>query len=295
MSVADWLDRSGLEGTPRWLFATAIGGYASQTVERVSLLQFLWWVARYRGILRALRTGSSHHILEGTQQICLRLATRLRNAVLLSTPVDNIFQADGLVELYAEGRRLCSARRAIVTAPPPVVERIHFEPPLDDNQRQVVTSLHPGHIIKVGAASHAPITARQRANVGGDHLVWTARLHNQLVGYRVYAPWNAAVKDPAAALAEDFGLSPDDISAIVVDWNEEPYARGSYVAFAPGQITRHGPYLRDRHGLVSFAGAERSSMPQQMEGAIESGSHVAEEVSRDLQASAARSSVGQPR
>ncbi|TDC88545.1 hypothetical protein E1285_18105 [Actinomadura sp. 7K507] len=38
-----------------------------------------------------------------------------------------------------------------------------------------------------------------------------------------------------------------------------------------GQLTRYGAALRDPHGPLVFAAAERSSWPNSMEGALESG------------------------
>jgi monoamine oxidase len=200
---------------------------------------------------------------------------------MLGVPVEAIHQDDN-VELYSDGARVCVARRAIVTAPVPVLGRISFDPPLDPEQRQLVASLRYGHITKVGAVARAPIQVRRRATIGGDDLVFTARIDNQLFGYRVHEPWQPDLGDPLGVLADDYGLDADRINGAVVDWSQEPFARGSYVAFAPGQITRHGPHLRRPHGLVHFAGSERSSMPQQMEGAVESGMRVADEASRQL-------------
>ncbi len=281
VSVADWIESQGFDGVTRWLLATGIGGYAGRPIDRLSLLEFLWWIARYRGNLRALRTGSSHHIAEGAQQVCLRIADGLRGTVTLGVPVDAIHQ-DGNVELYSDGARVCVARRAIVTAPVSVLGRISFDPPLDPEQRRLVASLRYGHITKVGAVARAPIRVRRRAAIGGDDLVFTARIGNQLIGYRVHEPWEPGLGDPLGVLADDYGLDADRINGAVVDWSQEPFACGSYVAFAPGEITRHGPHLRRPHGLVHFAGSERSSMPQQMEGAVESGTLVGAEVGRQL-------------
>lgn len=62
------------------------------------------------------------------------------------------------------------------------------------------------------------------------------------------------------------------------DWSEASEPGGSYIVFAPGQLTRLGPNLRRSHGRVFFAGAKRSSWPNSMEGDLESGEEVAQEV-----------------
>jgi monoamine oxidase len=57
-----------------------------------------------------------------------------------------------------------------------------------------------------------------------------------------------------------------------------PHIPGCDVAFALGQLTRHGPFLRQRHGRVQFAGAERSTWPNNMEGAVESGTRILQQL-----------------
>lgn len=84
-------------------------------------------------------------------------------------------------------------------------------------------------------------------------------------------------------LATTFGVGYDALRADGVDWSADPFARGSYAAFAPGQLSRFGQHLRRSWGQVHFAGAERSSLPDQLEGALESGERVAGEVVTALQ------------
>lgn len=78
-------------------------------------------------------------------------------------------------------------------------------------------------------------------------------------------------------LARGFGV-PLHVGAERADWTETTASGGSYIVFAPGQLARFGPQLRRPHGRVFFAGAERSSWPNSMEGALESGEEVAQTV-----------------
>jgi monoamine oxidase len=66
-------------------------------------------------------------------------------------------------------------------------------------------------------------------------------------------------------------------------WSEDPWARGSYAAFLPGQVTRfsYSGLLGRREGGLHFAG-EQTSIEYQgyMEGAVESGERCALEILR---------------
>ncbi len=86
-----------------------------------------------------------------------------------------------------------------------------------------------------------------------------------------------------ADLAAAFGVPLTKVGAAeAVDWGRERFSGGTYAAFKLRQIVRHGPNLRRPHGRVYFAGAERSSWPQFMEGAVESGEEAARRALREL-------------
>ena len=63
-------------------------------------------------------------------------------------------------------------------------------------------------------------------------------------------------------------------------WPHDPWTRGSYAAFGPGQVTRYWGFVGVAEGRVHFAGAHTAlRWPSFMDGAIESGHRVAAEVS----------------
>ncbi len=58
-------------------------------------------------------------------------------------------------------------------------------------------------------------------------------------------------------------------------WGEDPWSRGAYPLFAPGQLIRMQSLLRRPEGRVYFAGDHASAWPGWMQGALESGNHIA--------------------
>ncbi len=67
--------------------------------------------------------------------------------------------------------------------------------------------------------------------------------------------------------------------ALASNWSEDPWARGSYAAFGPGQTTKFGLVAGQAEGPVHFAGEHTSTNFQGfLEGACESGERCAREV-----------------
>lgn len=66
-------------------------------------------------------------------------------------------------------------------------------------------------------------------------------------------------------------------------WVADPWARGSYAAFLPGQYTRYYGYAGKREGAIHFAGEHTATTNQgYLEGAVESGERCAEEIARTI-------------
>jgi monoamine oxidase len=61
-------------------------------------------------------------------------------------------------------------------------------------------------------------------------------------------------------------------------WDEDPFARGAFAWFKPGQMTELGPAMTKTEGRVHFAGDHTSSRPGWMHGALASAKRVVREV-----------------
>lgn len=61
-------------------------------------------------------------------------------------------------------------------------------------------------------------------------------------------------------------------------WDEDPWARGDYAWFRPGQMESLLPHIARAEGRVHFAGDHTSAMPGWMEGALQSGQRAALEI-----------------
>ena len=89
------------------------------------------------------------------------------------------------------------------------------------------------------------------------------------------------VTDDAAVAAAVRELAPEaEVVAVHAhDWAGDPYSRGTWSFLRPGQVHAAWSALRAPEGPVHFAGAHTAlRWPSFMDGAVESGHRVAEEV-----------------
>ena len=63
-----------------------------------------------------------------------------------------------------------------------------------------------------------------------------------------------------------------------VCWDNEPWSRGAYAWFRPGEMTSLLPHIASPEGRIHFAGDHTSAAPGWMNGALQSGNRVAREV-----------------
>ena len=66
--------------------------------------------------------------------------------------------------------------------------------------------------------------------------------------------------------------------AAVYAWDRDPWARGDYAWFRPGQVSAFLPHLAAPEGRVHFAGEHTSLYHAWIQGALESGIRAAKEI-----------------
>ncbi|WP_170160529.1 flavin monoamine oxidase family protein [Prauserella muralis] len=282
LDLAAWLSERGVTQQGLAVTEALIGGFATVGTHRLSAAHAAWWIAAAGGLLPALRSGHEAVVAGGAHLIPQRLARSLGHAVRLSTPVAAIEQhARGVEATTGSGTRW-HAKAAIVAVPLPALRGLAIEPLPSAAWRAAIGALDYGSATKIVAVAAATPPVRHRAVVGGAPLA---------IGWRHGRTLAAIASDVrgyehaelTARLAAAFGLEKSDLAEVrATAWTEQPYIGGSYLACAPGQLTRHGPALAagDTRRL-RFAGADHSAWPNSMEGAVGSGEAAAEKLVAD--------------
>jgi len=277
MTFDQWLVGEGLGPTTRGYLDALCGSLASRPIRELSLLHVLWWLRRGGGLVPTLTTTFEQRIREGAQEISARLARSLAGEVRLGATVTAIEQTASAVRVSSsEGEH--EATHVVVTAPPGTLRRIAFEPALPDAQREI-DDLPAAAGVKVIARLASDSPPRHRSVLGGVPLASAWRAGSRVTGFAPPAHADASDDELLDDLATCFGVARTDlVYPSIMRWGAEPHITACDVGFGPGTLSRLGPALRAAHDRVRFAGAERGTWPNNMEGAAESGLRCAREI-----------------
>ena len=240
----------------------------------------------------------THLVVGGVPELADRMAAALGDRVLLAQPVRRIGHDHDGVDVETTSS-VVHARHVIVTAPPPLVAQIDFDPMLPAAHGHLLRRMVPGSMTRVQAVYErafwrddglvgeivAPdlpvsVTIDQSDPTGrpgvisgyvfGPEAVALAR-RPQAERRRVCLDSLVACLGPGAA---------DPIDYLETDWAAERWSLGAMIAhFPPGALTSYGPALRAPVGRIHWAGSERATaMHGLMEGAVRSGEAAAAEV-----------------
>lgn len=283
----------------------------------MSMLFFLWYLgaqgdASHPGTFQrssSIEGGAQEsRVIGGTQQIPVRLAEQLGEAVRLSAPVRRIEQVDDHV-IATSDVGTYRARRVIVAIPPQLASQIDWTPALSPLRNQGLVRSAMARLLKFHVVYPTPFWREMGLSGGAilDHGPVRVTFDNSppdrklgaimgFIGGSVWQDWGnrPAVERKTAvleALTRLFGAGAlEPVDYIEQDWTRERWAGGGPTAVAaPGVITGHGHEIRKPVGRIHWAGTETGTYwSGYMEGAIQSGERSGKEA---LDALAA---VGEP-
>ncbi|WP_419690005.1 flavin monoamine oxidase family protein [Burkholderia theae] len=305
MSIEVWIERHMRTAPSRDFVRLVVGAIACTEATQISYLFFLECLRQGGGLetMMGVEGGAQQDkFVGGAWLIPKRMADRLNGSIVLDAPVNMIEQdADGVRVTCPQG--IYMARYAIVTAPPPLVSRIHFTPPLPAKRAGLIRRMQMGAVIKIHVAYPSPFWRQQGLNGSvasiGRHLgfVFDQSPTNESVGVLVgFIEGNHALELSCLSkearrehvisdLVHYFG---DDAAAPLDyadhDWTTDEWAHGGYAAhMPPGVMTSYGNSIRKPFGRIYWAGTETAmECAGYLEGALESGIRAASEVIRVL-------------
>ncbi|MDH3315002.1 MAG: FAD-dependent oxidoreductase [Gammaproteobacteria bacterium] len=309
---ASSLDSLTLEAwrRPAWAIGTEVRRLMDVVVRTVfgadagelSLLHFLWFVSSNGGLMPLVETKGGFQqdrIVGGTQQISERLgATLSRDRIRLNAAVRTIRQDENgvTVESSSESWR---AKRVVVAVPLAIAGRISYEPLLPTARDQIHQRVAMGSTVKI-FATYERAFWRERGLSGeavGTSGAISVAFDNTsndgsvpcLLGFVVGRPARTFATMPREyrraqmleELARFFGPEArTPLEYAEMDWGEERFSGGCPIGnFPPGTLSVFGNALRMPVGRLHWAGTEIARQcVGYMEGAIESGDRVAEEI-----------------
>ena len=267
-----------------------VGGDSSD----VSALYVLRQYAMLRASTQRYKIGGGMDRLPGAMAASLAGIIRYNAPVVRVERQSTRFRVD-----YREGAavRSVAAARVVFAVPASTMRQIEMKPRLSRLKEQAIEQLFGRRWHPFPASGEAPFLEggrleRFRENRPGDRnlgcrerparvLTRDSRCH----GCRRDGPPRTR-HTPEASLSVGVDLVADAFPGIrsefekgaVYRWSAEPWTRGAFAVYRPGQMTTLMPVLASAESGLHFAGEHTSIWTGWMEGALESGERAAREV-----------------
>ncbi len=286
-TLDQWLDTNNIAPFARRIARLQSRGLFATDAESIGIGFF----AQFGGA-----GGSNMRVRGGSSQLVDALAKHLGERIHLGTPVRRIQQTDNTVTVSVEtvnGGVEVVADNAIVAIPWSVLRQIPLEAPLTDAQREAISQLPYGSLVKT--LLQYPDCFWTQPNFGiqlleGEYqAIWeptfaqpgTQKILSCFSGGTPSLKLGEQVCEKAEqAVRTLYPHAPEAIASLSYDWNADEWARGAYCYFAPGQLHRFDPHLMLPAGRVFFAGEHTAPVEYRgyMEGAIRSGQRAVRQV-----------------
>lgn len=249
----------------------------------------------------ALHNGARHYyaIRGGMDRLPKAIAAGLGDAVKYNVAVVGIKQGPDKIEVRCLDRQRSvsiSADRIVLAVPFSTLRRIDIDPPFNADKMQAIEGLpyYPATRFLFQTRERFWIKAGSNGAARTDYALETwddgtdqpggGGMLSATVGGRMDETLAAIAPNDRLRLGEKMVSLPfPEIAEMtskgfVQRWSDDPWARGAFAAFAPGQMTGWMPAIARPEGRIHFAGEHTSPWTGWMEGALRSAERVVEEI-----------------
>ena len=252
----------------------------------------------------AVDPNGLYRFLNGTDALPNAFADRITGGIRLCSPVVRIVQSAAGVAVYVQGHATpITGDHAICTLPFTTLRDVDVQPPFSAAKANALNTLPYTSVVRVflefttrfwlveglsGIAS-TDLPDSEGGRIPGfwieDATLGQATARGILDCY-ITGAWArrlsamSEVDRIACALDQVAAVFPDARGsyagrAMSLSWDEQPWQRGDYCAFKPGQMATLAPVIPLTEGRILFAGDHTSALPAWMQGALESGLRAA--------------------
>jgi monoamine oxidase len=232
----------------------------------------------------------------GNSRIPEKFAASIKGAIHKGSPVTKISSGQNGVEVTCANGAAFKGDYAVVTAPFSVLRGIAVEPAFGGLQKEAVEGIPYTAITQYFLVPKRPFWDDDRL----PPLMWTDTPIERIFPQR--DPDGRLMSltcwiDGANAIRLDAMPEPDQIAFVlgelarirpstkgnvevarIVSWAREPYSKGAYSNYHPGQVTRLKPVMAKPWHRIHFAGEHTAFTSPGMEGALESAERVTDEL-----------------
>jgi len=266
-------------------------------------------------VTEAIATDSIfYEIVGGNDLLASKLKKKVKKQFKKSSVVQRIEQNQNSVTVTysnSDGIQTITADRVICTLPFPVLKNIEISPGLPEDKQRAINELKLTPITRTYlqfrnrvweqaglsgyGLSDLPIqnTYSPTLTQEGRHGILTSYAGGQ----RAFNLSAMSEGDRQSFVLRQMGnlfngLDSQFESGLSQIWHEDPWARGGFTYFEPGQMTTLLPVAQRAEGRIHFAGEHTSAWHGWMNGALESGNRAADEVNNAESAAALAVTVG---
>jgi monoamine oxidase len=290
LSVRDRLDQMGLSDARRGLLEGVLGASVHGPFDQASFAEMLrWWALSGHDLQRYSDSVARFRFRNGTSSLIEAMMEDGSPDIRLGTPVVEVAEGGGRVEVISERGERFRARAAIVALPMNVLSSVRFTPALHPEKLAASRERHAAVGVKVyirvrGELPRVAIFAGESEpfssifSMEGGH-------GGELVAFGT-DPAKIDVHDTAAVQEVLRRFLPDAEvrDTLAYDWHLDPYSLGTWCILRKGQMTKYLAALREPHGRIRFAGGDFAlGWRGFIDGAIESGNRVAHQVIAQLE------------
>ncbi len=260
--------------------------------EEVSALHALTWVAGYGNETWVLDDAPASKFGDGTSSLVRALAEDGEADIELGTPVARIAEEAGAAVVTTRSGETHTARAAVLATPLNTWADIDL-PGLSAAKSRVAAKGQAGHGVKIWALTR-DIPEYLIGSGWGGALNWVSeQSHFDDGRLMVGIGADASRLDPldrgqVEAAIREFAPGAEVVKCDGYDWTGDPYAKGTWAAYRPGQLSSSYTSLVEpdgAQGLLFYAGSDVArGWAGFMDGAIESGKLAATLVSARLDA-----------
>lgn len=253
----------------------------------LSALHALSWVAGYGNEVWTLNDAPATKFANGTSSLVEAIAADGAPDIELGAPVASIASTAGGVSVRTHAGADHTARAVVLAAPLNTWADIDI-PDLSSAKAEFAAAGQAGQAVKVWAT----VTGVPEYLIGsgwGGPLNWVSeQAHRGDQRLLVGLGHDASLLDPndvAEVTAAIRQFAPDAVVDVCDghDWTTDPYAKGTWVAYRPGQLTAYRDVMSAPEPPLFFAGSDIAPhWAGFMDGAIESGGLTAAAVASFL-------------
>jgi len=301
MSAAEWLDRAGIaHDKARTIFEAGFVSLYGGSLEEASALVMLQEVTG-----SGPESDERYFVRGGAGQLAPLLAQRLpKDVVQLEhrlTKLKTAKDAKGVELTFAVGSttKTVTAEAVVLALPFTLLREVEIDAPLSEPKKHAIAKLHygaasklcvgfsgkpwralesSGTVVSDAAFPYCWDETRMQDTDDGVITFFTGGYEGRVLSQVDLTVQRAGLLEVlnrvfpgarAAAKAEN----------VLVTWADEPFAKGGYALYAPGQVTSMRGCEGEAEGRLFFAGEHTNlEAPGYMEGAVRSGVKAAAEV-----------------